>query len=51
MEAAGIEPGPAVGELLDQLLEAVLDHPELNTREKLLELVREMADKKMDGLP
>jgi tRNA nucleotidyltransferase/poly(A) polymerase len=37
---AGIEPGPEVGEILDELLEEVLDHPEYNTREKLEELIR-----------
>ncbi|MCK4549831.1 MAG: HD domain-containing protein [Candidatus Krumholzibacteria bacterium] len=41
MEIAGIEPGPHVGEILDDLLEAVLDHPEYNTREKLEELIGE----------
>ena len=34
----GIEPGPVVGELLGRLLEAVLDDPSLNSRERLLQL-------------
>ncbi len=41
MEIAGIEPGPHVGEILDGLLDAVLDHPEYNSRDKLAELIRE----------
>jgi tRNA nucleotidyltransferase/poly(A) polymerase len=39
-EALGIEPGPLVGRLLDRLLEAVLDDPTLNRRERLVELAR-----------
>ena len=35
--------GPAVGRLLDALLERVLDDPSLNTRERLLALARELA--------
>jgi tRNA nucleotidyltransferase (CCA-adding enzyme) len=35
--------GPAVGRVLDALLERVLDDPSLNTREKLLALARELA--------
>lgn len=37
---AGIEPGPRLGETLRLLLERVLEEPELNTREGLLEIVR-----------
>ena len=40
IEIAGMEPGPEVGEILDELLEAVLDHPEYNTRDKLEEMIR-----------
>jgi putative nucleotidyltransferase with HDIG domain len=38
--ALGVEPGPLVGRLLDRLLEAVLDDPTLNRRERLVELAR-----------
>lgn len=38
----GMEPGPGLGETLDMLFERVLDEPELNTREKLLELAHNM---------
>jgi putative nucleotidyltransferase with HDIG domain len=34
----GVKPGKAMGIILKQLLETVLDDPELNTREKLLEI-------------
>ena len=36
----GIKPGPAMGEILRNLLEKVLEEPELNTRERLLEIVK-----------
>ncbi|MGZ6371927.1 MAG: CCA tRNA nucleotidyltransferase [Candidatus Limnocylindria bacterium] len=39
----GIAPGPAIGRLLAALLEAVLEDPELNSRERLLELAHGMA--------
>jgi tRNA nucleotidyltransferase (CCA-adding enzyme) len=42
MEIYGIEEGPEVGRILDALLEDVLDHPEWNTEEKLLERLRQM---------
>jgi tRNA nucleotidyltransferase (CCA-adding enzyme) len=38
MERLGIPPGPAVGTVLSQLLEGVLDDPALNERERLLEI-------------
>ncbi len=38
----GIEPGAQVGEVLQQLLEMVIDEPELNNRERLLELIESM---------
>ena len=36
----GVSPGPQIGELLRRLLEAVLDDPSQNTRERLLALAR-----------
>ena len=36
--AAGIPPGPAVGQTLRRLLDAVIERPELNTRDGLLRL-------------
>jgi tRNA nucleotidyltransferase (CCA-adding enzyme) len=37
----GIPQGPAIGRTLDRLLMRVVDEPELNTRERLLELAQE----------
>lgn len=36
----GIEPGPAIGEILERLLERVVDDPTLNRRQPLLEMAR-----------
>jgi poly(A) polymerase/tRNA nucleotidyltransferase (CCA-adding enzyme) len=40
----GIAPGPVVGRLLAGLLDAVLEDPTLNSRDRLLELARAMAN-------
>ena len=40
LQAMGLTPGPAFGELLERLLEHVLEHPEANTRPGLEALVR-----------
>lgn len=40
LQAAGVSPGPAMGALLDRLLDAVLADPGRNTRDGLLALVR-----------
>lgn len=39
--ALGLAPGPAIGEILDRLLERVVEDPALNRRDRLLELARE----------
>jgi tRNA nucleotidyltransferase (CCA-adding enzyme) len=36
----GFKPGPQLGHILDELLDAVVDEPALNTRNSLLELAR-----------
>lgn len=36
----GMQPGKEVGDVLNRLLETVIEHPEYNSREKLLELRR-----------
>lgn len=41
----GMRPGPAIGRLLAALLDAVLDDPALNSRDRLLGLARSMADR------
>jgi hypothetical protein len=43
MRELGIGPGPTVGRVLDELFERVTEDPSVNTREKLLELVREIG--------
>lgn len=40
--AMGMKPGRELGEMLQQLLELVLEHPEWNTEEKLMEKVKEL---------
>jgi poly(A) polymerase/tRNA nucleotidyltransferase (CCA-adding enzyme) len=42
MAELGIPPGPRVGRILNELFERVTDDPKLNTRERLLQLVREI---------
>jgi hypothetical protein len=37
MDALAMAPGPAIGRLLQALLDKVLEEPALNTRERLLE--------------
>lgn len=44
LRALGIPPGPAMGEVLRDLLEAVTDDPSLNTPEALAALVRARLD-------
>jgi tRNA nucleotidyltransferase (CCA-adding enzyme) len=36
---AGVRPGKEIGETLERLLEVVFEHPEYNTKEKLLSLL------------
>ena len=48
MAIYGIEGGPEVGRILEALLEDVLDHPEWNSEEKLVEQLRKMkGDRKL----
>lgn len=42
--AVGIQPGRELGEILNNLLELVIENPELNTKEKLLKHVRSLRD-------
>lgn len=42
MEVLNLSPGPRIGKILEQLTEKVIDHPNWNTREKLLALLAEM---------
>ena len=43
--AIGVKPGPHIGIILNELLESVLDDPELNTREKLLEIAEKLKQR------
>ncbi|KKQ35093.1 MAG: Polynucleotide adenylyltransferase/metal dependent phosphohydrolase [candidate division WS6 bacterium GW2011_GWA2_37_6] len=38
---AGVQKGPKIGEILSDLLEDVMENPENNTKEKLLQIVKE----------
>ena len=42
MNEFNIKPSPVIGKLLNELLEIVLDNPELNTKEYLIEKAREI---------
>lgn len=44
--AAGMQPGKEIGEVLHYLLDEVIEHPEHNRKEQLLELCRERIPKK-----
>lgn len=45
IESFQLKPGPIIGTILHNLFERVLDNPELNTREQLLAISREIIDK------
>ena len=44
MNILGLQPGPQVGEMLNQLLEIVIEKPEYNQKGKLLEILRDMKE-------
>jgi len=46
MEITGLKPGKEVGEVLKNLMDLTIDDPELNEKEKLIELVKETYAKK-----
>jgi len=48
MEITGLSPGPEVGRILKHLSEELMDHPEWNTRAKLMAMVKQM---KLKTLP
>jgi len=45
MDEFGLKPGPLIGTILNELLELVLDNPELNIRETLLSRARDIIDR------
>jgi hypothetical protein len=42
MDSLGISPGPEVGRVLKEMMEKVTDHPEMNNKESLLDLLEQM---------
>ncbi len=42
MEHLNLKPGPVIGKILNELLERVLDNPELNNQETLLQMAHEL---------
>jgi hypothetical protein len=44
MEILKLEPGPEVGKVVETLMEHVMEHPEWNTEERLLVLLRGIGD-------
>ncbi len=48
MEILGLSEGPEVGEVLETLILKVTDHPELNTRRTLIDLLGEMRDRRAE---
>ena len=49
LRALGILPGRETGNALQMLLQAVMEHPEWNTKEKLLEIVSKRMDHQAGG--
>ena len=39
--AAGMKPGPEIGEMLERLLQMVLEEPGRNEKQELMEIVKE----------
>jgi len=48
MEILGLSEGPEVGEVLGKLILKVTDHPELNTKRALIDLLGEMRDRRAE---
>jgi tRNA nucleotidyltransferase (CCA-adding enzyme) len=47
MSRLGLSPGPQVGIILDELLQAVLDDPSLNEKEKLLQIAERFYNQRL----
>ena len=43
MEITGLSPGPEVGRILKHFSEELMDHPEWNTRRKLVAMLKKIA--------
>jgi hypothetical protein len=48
MARLGIPPGPQVGVILTELLQAVLDDPAQNEKERLLEIAEKLCRERVD---
>lgn len=44
MDILGLDPGPEVGEALDKLLELIIDNPDLNSEEKLTDILNNFRE-------
>jgi len=44
MNILGLQPGPKVGQILNQLLEMVIERPEHNQKENLIKILRDMKE-------
>ena len=42
MNILGLQPGPRIGQILNQLLEVVIDKPAYNQKDKLIEILKEL---------
>jgi tRNA nucleotidyltransferase/poly(A) polymerase len=49
LKAAGVKPGRTMGVILKELLEAVINDPELNARERLLEIAGKLNERYGNG--
>ncbi|MFO8043985.1 MAG: HD domain-containing protein [Alkalispirochaeta sp.] len=47
MHELDLKPGPHIGTILEELLSTVLDDPQMNTREALLEIARRFTDTRL----
>jgi poly(A) polymerase/tRNA nucleotidyltransferase (CCA-adding enzyme) len=45
MNIVGLQPGPKVGKILNQLLDLVIEKPEYNQRDRLIEILEEMRER------
>jgi poly(A) polymerase/tRNA nucleotidyltransferase (CCA-adding enzyme) len=45
MNIVGLQPGPKVGKILNQLLDLVIEKPEYNQKDRLIEILREMRER------
>jgi len=45
MDIVGLKPGPRVGKILNQLLDLVIEKPEYNQRDRLIEILEEMRER------